>query len=67
LRFNTERPVTLREYGGASVLTGNNINRIREEYQLSLTLSRTPARPALWDGHAAERIVLKLIEVAKKN
>ncbi|NTV24359.1 MAG: UDP-N-acetyl glucosamine 2-epimerase, partial [Nanoarchaeota archaeon] len=32
LRFNTERPVTLREYGGASVLTGNNIDRIRAEY-----------------------------------
>jgi UDP-N-acetylglucosamine 2-epimerase (non-hydrolysing) len=36
LRWNTERPVTLREHGGASVLVGNNINRIREEYRTIL-------------------------------
>ncbi|MBA4318623.1 MAG: UDP-N-acetylglucosamine 2-epimerase (non-hydrolyzing) [Flavobacterium sp.] len=27
LRWNTERPVTLREFGGASVLVGNNIEK----------------------------------------
>jgi len=63
LRFNTERPVTLREYGGASVLTGNNIDRIREEYNRALSLTRTPTRPELWDGHTAERIVEKIVEV----
>lgn len=62
LRSNTERPVTLREYGGASVLTGNNIDRIREEYLRALSLTRTPVRPQLWDGHTAERIVEKLVE-----
>ena len=36
LRWNTERPVTLKEHGGASVLVGNNIERIREEYQIVL-------------------------------
>ena len=25
LRWNTERPVTLREHGGVSVLVGNNL------------------------------------------
>ena len=28
LRWNTERSITLREHGGASVLVGNNVERI---------------------------------------
>ena len=57
LRWNTERPVTLKEHGGASVLVGNNINRIREEYQIALKLKRTPQRPEPWDGKTAARCV----------
>jgi len=57
LRWNTERPVTLRENGGASVLVGNNVNRIREEFLNTLATDSLPARPELWDGHTADRIV----------
>jgi len=63
LRWNTERPVTLREHGGASVLVGNNINRIREEYYNTLKLNRTPDRPELWDGNTAKRCLQAILEV----
>ncbi len=62
LRWNTERPVTLREHGGASVLVGNNVERIREEYNTTLKLERKPQRPKLWDGETAKRCVNAIIE-----
>lgn len=61
LRWNTERPVTLKKYGGASVLVGNNVERIREEFYKTLSEDRKPTRPELWDGHTAERIVDVLV------
>jgi len=57
LRWNTERPVTLREHGGASVLVGNSVERIRQEFRNTLANGGLPARPELWDGNTAERIV----------
>ncbi|MBK7172713.1 MAG: UDP-N-acetylglucosamine 2-epimerase (non-hydrolyzing) [Bacteroidales bacterium] len=65
LRSNTERPITLRKNGGASVLVGNNIQRIREEYQNALQLKRQPSRPELWDGKTAERILEVLLDSLK--
>lgn len=62
LRWNTERPVTLREHGGASVLVGNNVDRIREEYNNTLSSERSPVRPVLWDGKAAERCLKAILE-----
>ena len=62
LRWNTERPVTLREHGGASVLVGNNIDRIRREYTLAAKKTRSPFRPELWDGHTAERCLKAILE-----
>ncbi|MFO7370657.1 MAG: UDP-N-acetylglucosamine 2-epimerase (non-hydrolyzing) [Bacteroidales bacterium] len=57
MRWNTERPVTLREHGGASVLVGNNVERIKQEFRKTLASKAVPARPELWDGHTAERII----------
>ncbi|MFZ2339441.1 MAG: UDP-N-acetylglucosamine 2-epimerase (non-hydrolyzing) [Bacteroidales bacterium] len=61
LRSNTERPVTLREHGGASVLVGNDIVRIREAYRSSLKLGRNPVRPELWDGKTAGRCLKAIL------
>lgn len=62
LRWNTERPITLRENGGASVLVGNNVERIRKEYQDTLKLVRNPQRPELWDGQTATRCVEAIVK-----
>lgn len=61
LRWNTERPITLKEHGGASVLVGNNIERIRKEYHIALASERKPQRPELWDGQTAMRCVQAII------
>jgi UDP-N-acetylglucosamine 2-epimerase (non-hydrolysing) len=62
MRDNTERPVTLQENGGASMLVGNNIERIRQELPKVLNKPRTPYRPPLWDGKTAERCLKAILE-----
>jgi len=61
MRWNTERPVTLREHGGASVLVGNNVERIKKEFLETLKMPRNPVRPELWDGKTAERCLEKVL------
>jgi UDP-N-acetylglucosamine 2-epimerase (non-hydrolysing) len=61
MRWNTERPVTLREHGGASVLVGNNVERIKKEFLATLEMPRNPVRPELWDGRTAERCLKAIL------
>jgi len=61
VRDNTERPITIEE--GTNILAG-----VQPQMIIDLALSaaagegKTGRRPALWDGHASERIVGVLLE-----
>ena len=61
MRWNTERPITLMENGGASILVGNAVAKMREAYHSQIDAPRHAMRPELWDGHAAERIAKIII------
>ena len=61
MRWNTERPITLTEHGGVSVLVGNNVDRIRTEYLNILNTPSVAVEPELWDGHTAERCLNEIL------
>src|SRR5262249_557302 len=55
VRENTERPITVS--AGTNVLVGRDPQRIHEEVERILAgNSKQGSVPALWDGHAAQRI-----------
>jgi UDP-N-acetylglucosamine 2-epimerase (non-hydrolysing) len=54
LRENTERPITITE--GTNQLVGLDPATIVPVARQTLSHPRPPRRPALWDGHAGERI-----------
>jgi UDP-N-acetylglucosamine 2-epimerase (non-hydrolysing) len=59
LRDNTERPITLTE--GTNRLVGRDPDQIRAAVDDVLDHPPPARRPALWDGHAAERIADALL------
>jgi UDP-N-acetylglucosamine 2-epimerase (non-hydrolysing) len=61
LRRNTERPITLRENGGASILVGNKIEDIKSEYYELMNSKYSPVYPTLWDGKTANRCLESIL------
>jgi UDP-N-acetylglucosamine 2-epimerase (non-hydrolysing) len=61
LRWNTERPVTLRENGGLSVLVGNDIKLISDEFTKTVGQERKAFVPPLWDGQTADRCLKSIL------
>jgi UDP-N-acetylglucosamine 2-epimerase (non-hydrolysing) len=66
LRWNTERPITLKENKGASVLVGNNVEKIRKAFHNEIKSGRIPQKPELWDGQTAIRCINAIINHSSK-
>lgn len=66
VRENTERPVTISE--GTNLLVGTDPEVIVRAAREAISGKGKKGRiPALWDGHAAERIVETLLRVAPRE
>ena len=61
LRYNTERPITLYENGGVSILTGNDIVDIKNNLNKILGKNIVSSRPKYWDGATAARCLKEII------
>ncbi|MGB5563598.1 MAG: UDP-N-acetylglucosamine 2-epimerase (non-hydrolyzing), partial [Sedimenticolaceae bacterium] len=66
LRENTERPVTVSQ--GTNTIVGTNVKKIRACFDDIMANGGKAGRvPALWDGHAAERIAEVIIGWANRQ
>jgi UDP-N-acetylglucosamine 2-epimerase (non-hydrolysing) len=66
VRDNTERPVTLEV--GTNQLCSTNFRKVEEKVNEILNGTTKSGRvPDLWDGNAAERITMKLVESLGQN
>tara|TARA_B100000579_G_C22836712_1_gene859231 strand:- start:73 stop:1212 length:1140 start_codon:yes stop_codon:yes gene_type:complete len=61
LRPNTERPITLTKNGGASILVGNDIKKIKIAIDSIFKKSKKISIPKYWDGKTAKRFLNELL------
>ena len=61
LRWNTERPITLKEHGGVSIIVGNEIKNIKKAYNDIMKIDFKPTNPKLWDGDTSTRCLNSII------
>jgi UDP-N-acetylglucosamine 2-epimerase (non-hydrolysing) len=59
LRDNTERPITVLE--GTNRVVGRDPEVVLAAARATIEDPPTPRRPALWDGHAGERVAAALL------
>ena len=59
LRESTERPITVTE--GTNLVVGRDPQKIKDSARRLLKENPSPRRPALWDGHASDRIAQALL------
>ena len=59
LRDSTERPITITE--GTNRLVGTDLTTVLAALDDILTSPQSPRSPALWDGHASDRIADSLL------
>jgi UDP-N-acetylglucosamine 2-epimerase (non-hydrolysing) len=62
MRANTERPITIEE--GTNRLAPGGVDQLPAAAREILAAPPPARRPALWDGHAAARVVDALLAAA---
>tara|TARA_B110000438_G_C15742802_1_gene619276 strand:+ start:122 stop:1288 length:1167 start_codon:yes stop_codon:yes gene_type:complete len=60
-RWNTERPMTLYESNGTSILTGNVTKDIKLNFKKIINLNISSSRPKYWDGKTASRCLDEIL------
>lgn len=66
MRNNTERPITIDQ--GSSTLIGNDAAQLKQQLEIVMNGKYDVGHcPALWDGKAAERIILNLLTAQTKS
>tara|TARA_Y100001980_G_C14545856_1_gene325629 strand:- start:147 stop:1286 length:1140 start_codon:yes stop_codon:yes gene_type:complete len=60
MRWNTERPITLLENGGVSLLVGNDVQKIKHAFN-QIRINEEIKRPKYWDGKTAFRCLSEIL------